>query len=398
MTETEINTPRVAVVIHRMGPYHKARLEALALRVPTLAVETCGVDETYGWETVADGAFRRVTLFATEAEARDLQHLSAAMAKALTDFAPGVVAVPGWSDPAGLMALGWARRNGVSAILMSDSQAIDAPRRAATETVKRIVVGMADAGLVAGRPHADYLAGLGMPREAIALGYDVVDNAYFSVGAEAARADPAARERLGLPPRYLLALSRFVEKKNLETLLTAHGAWFAQAIDPVPLLLVGDGPLRDRLASVLKPGAVMRAFAPYETLPVLYGLAEGFVLSSTVEQWGLTVNEAMASGCPVIASSRAGVTAELVEDGVTGIVAEPTLTGLERALQRLAAADRRALTAAGLKRIQNWGPERFANGLTEAASAAARPRRRLLPGFVERALIAALARRIEAGA
>ncbi|MEE4208313.1 MAG: glycosyltransferase [Parvularcula sp.] len=376
MTEAQACMPRVAIVIRRIGPYHRARLQALAARVPTLALETCCVDETYAWETVADGAFSRATLFATEAEARNLSQLSVALAKALAGFAPDVVAVPGWADSAGLMALDWARRNGVPAILMSDSREIDAPRRAFTEATKRAIVGMAGAGFAAGRAHADYLVALGMPREVIALGYDVVDNAYFSVGAKAARSNPdAARRRLSLPPRYLLALSRFVEKKNLDALLAAHSAWFARTADPVPLLLVGDGPLRDRLAAALGPGALMRPFAPYETLPALYGLAEGFLLASTVEQWGLTVNEAMASGCPVIASERAGATVELVEDGITGINAEPTVTGLERALDRLVKTDRAALAAAACERIASWGPERFAEGLL-AAARFVRPRRR----------------------
>lgn len=387
---------RVAVVIRRIGPYHRARLEAIAARVPTLAVEICGMDETYLWATVVDGAFRRVTLFRTEAEARDIPRLSKAVAATLEAFAPSVVAVPGWAEPAGLLALAFARRKGVPAILMSDSQAIDAPRRPLTEAIKRAVVAMAAAGLVAGRSHADYLAALGMPRAAIAFGYDVVDNAHFAVGAEAARVDPGARRRLGLPPRYLLALARFVEEKNLETLLAAHAAWFARATDPIPLLLVGDGPLRERLAAGLGHSAEMRPFAFYEALPALYGLAEGFVLASSIEPWGLTVNEAMASCCPVIASDRAGATAELVDDGVTGLVAQPTVEGLGRALDRLATVDKGALVEAARQRIAPWGPERFADGILEAATMARARRRGPFVGALEEPALTFLARRMAA--
>ena len=142
----------------------------------------------------------------------------------------------------------------------------------------------------------------------------------------------------------------------------------------------------------------MRPFADYETLPSLYGLAEGFVLSSTVEQWGLTVNEAMASGCPVVGSDRAGATAELVEDGVTGIVAPPTVEGLADAHDRLAAADRPAIGAAGRRRIAEWNPERFAAGMLEAAAhaLAVRPARARPFKTLEWSALLALARRMAA--
>jgi len=387
--------PRIAVVIERIGPYHRARMEALARRVPALAVEICARDETYPWETEPNCRVARTTLFATLAEARMIPRLRTAVDRALEAFGPDVVAVPGWSQPAGLLALAWARARGVPAVLMSDSQATDSRRVAAAEAVKRAVVALASAGLVGGRTHADYLAALGMPRNRIALGYDVVDNAHFARGADAARQDAGTRRALDLPERYILALARFVEKKNLGALIEAHARWFAAAPDPVPLVLAGDGPLRSALERAAGRHVVIRPFAGYHSLPALYGLAEGFVLSSVVEQWGLTVNEAMASGCPVIASDRAGVTAELVEDGVTGIVAPPTVDGLAAALARLAEVDRCALAEAARRRIAGWTPERFADGMLEAAghALAAVPVRPRLLALLEGPALLALARR-----
>ena len=77
--------------------------------------------------------FSRVTLFPSETQASDVAKLEARLIDQLAEFAPDIVAVPGWADSAGLLALAWAARTGVGRILMSDSQSIDAPRRPWTE-------------------------------------------------------------------------------------------------------------------------------------------------------------------------------------------------------------------------------------------------------------------------
>ena len=78
---------------------------------------------------------------------------------------------------------------------------------------------------------------------------------------------------------------------------------------------------------VLMPG-----FKQYLELPLSYGLAQAFILASTTEQWGLVVNEAMASGLPVLVSDCYGCARDRVQHGVNGYTVEPrdvrALTGL----------------------------------------------------------------------
>ena len=56
---------RLAVIWHRLGPYHHARLRAAAQRVELTAIEMSGEDNTNAWDKVtgSDG-FRRLTIFA----------------------------------------------------------------------------------------------------------------------------------------------------------------------------------------------------------------------------------------------------------------------------------------------------------------------------------------------
>jgi len=373
---------RLAIVIERIGPYHRARLGALG-EIPgitVLAVEVFRTDRTYAWARVDDVPnVHRVTLFEHQAAVANVGSLRFAMDRALDEFGPMAVAVPGWGFVAGLVALAWCRRKRCRAILMSDSNAHDEPRKAWREAVKRFVVGCADAGFVAGTPQRRYLASLGMPDERITTGYDVVDNAHFGPGADAARAQAdAVRSELGLPATYLLFVGRFVEKKNLDTLVEAYARFRHDTPHSrLHLVLVGDGPRRDALDARIRDLRVERVvhlkpFADYGKLPSYYGLARALILPSSTEQWGLVVNEAMATGIPILASDRCGCVDDLVVDGVTGHRFDPTdVDELKRLLLRATNAEEMAqLGSAAREHIASWTPTTFASALLRAVELA----------------------------
>ena len=216
------------------------------------------------------------------------------------------------------------------------------------------------------------------------LGYDAVDNAFLGEHADAAKADAQAlRRRYNLPGRYFLASARFIEKKNLITLIRAYGLYRSklegkQSATNCGLVLLGDGPLRQSLeAEVAAIGfgdeIKMPGFQQYEHLPVYYGLADVFVLPSATEQWGLVVNEAMASGLPVLVSTRCGCAPDLVEEGHNGYTFDPfDVSNLADLMVKVAdeAYDRRAMGDASRKIIAGWSPEHFGRNLLNAASCA----------------------------
>jgi glycosyltransferase involved in cell wall biosynthesis len=395
---------RVTVLYRRLGPYHRARLRAAAAHLDVTAVELSAADDTYAWARLTGpDPFRRVTLF----HERDVIHepvpeVVRRVRQALTEARPEVVAVPGWSERGALAALGWAADNGVPIVVMTESNAYDGRRAWWKEAVKRRVVGLCGAALAGGRPQADYLVRLGMRREDIFLGYDVVDNEHFWCGASAARAEAdEARRRLGLPERYFLASARFVPKKNLPALVRAYARHRDEAGgEPWALVLLGDGPGRAELEALrdglgLRDAVLLPGFKQYEELPAYYGLAGAFVHASTVEQWGLVVNEAMAAGLPVLVSRTCGCASDLAVEGRNGFTFDPGDTAaLARLLGRLAQAgpDRAAMGETSRQIIQAWSPERFATGLRGAVGAALRGRGRRRP-WLSRFLIRSLARR-----
>jgi glycosyltransferase involved in cell wall biosynthesis len=140
------------------------------------------------------------------------------------------------------------------------------------------------------------------------------------------------------------------------------------------LVLLGDGPLRKTLNSQLSTlnlhGHVhLPGFKQYEELPVYYALAKAFVHASTTEQWGLVVNEAIASGLPVIVSERCGCVPELV--GVNGFTFDPLnedeLTARLLDMSSLSDHDLERLREASRLIATRFGSDRFGNGLEDAA-------------------------------
>jgi 1,2-diacylglycerol 3-alpha-glucosyltransferase len=376
-------SPSVVVLFHRIGPYHLARLAAAGARCALTAVELSAVDHTYAWSPV-EGApnFKRITLFPDEdVERKNGSDVRTGVHHALAEAAPDVVAIPGWSQPGALAALLWCLRNERPAVLMSESAMGDDVRWRSREATKRRVVRLFSSALVGGAPHGAYACVLGLSPGIVFAGYDAVDNQHFARGArQARRAGARWRARLGLPKRFFLASARFVAKKNLGGLLAAYAAYRQRTgANAWHLVLLGDGDLRaelerriaqaDLAGSVILPG-----FKQYDELPVYYGLASAFVHASTSEQWGLVVNEAMAAGLPVLVSARCGCAPDLVQDGVNGFTFDPCdveeLAGLMRRLAAMTDAQRQAMGRASQRIIADWGPERFADGLMQAAQAA----------------------------
>jgi glycosyltransferase involved in cell wall biosynthesis len=398
---------KVAIIFHRVGPYHFARARATAKVMNTTLIEAFKSDDTYQWDLLpgADG-FIRMTLFEKSSHPKD--ELIRGIQKALDDCRPDAVAVPGWGDALAFSAIQWCAVNRVPAIVMSETTEWDEPRRTLKESVKRRILNICSAGLVGGQPHADYLAMLGMPLRNIFQGYDAVDNEYFAQNAGKARAQsPELRKKFGLPENYFLASARFVEKKNLPNLIRAYALYRNKAQNskrPISetwnLVLLGDGHLKPELSRLISSLGLQQAvqlpgFRQYGELPSYYALARVFIHPSTVEQWGLVVNEAMASGLPVLVSNRCGCARDLVQDGVNGFTFDPTSAEqIADLMFRVTDAGFPVseFGAASCRIIANWSPDYFAKGLSQAVEAAvSAPRAGLGP--VDRVLLQLLSRK-----
>ena len=386
----------VAVSFTNFGPYHLARLRALAASLAQsggrlIAYETAGVQELYPWRTPRQReTFSWVTLFPGGVlEEISGSSCARALREALDRDQPDALGVVGYVRPESLAMLAWARSHGRPAVLMSESQAIDHPRAWWKEAVKRQRVRRFSSGLVGGSRHRDYLVALGLPAERIALGYNAVDGVAFAAEAEAFRRAPEGRS--GMPDRpFFLAVSRFAPEKNLPALVRAYACYrrAAGAATAWDLVLCGDGPSSGAVdeavsasgcaSSIQRPG-----FLQSGALARWYAFASAFVHPAISEPWGLVVNEAAACGLPLLVSDRAGCVETFVPEGpeTTGRRLDPddeeSMAAALAWVSGLPQDERRILGGRAASIARDWGPERFAQGAIEALELAAaheRPR------------------------
>ena len=114
--------------------------------------------------------------------------------------------------------------------------------------------------------------------------------------------------------------------------------------------------------------------------------------ASTTEQWGLVVNEAIASRLPVIVSNRCGCVPELVADnGFTfDPVNEDELAARLMEMASLSRDDLEHLGEASRRIAARFGPDRFGEGLEQAARVAIQLTQKRF-GLMGRALLLAVA-------
>jgi glycosyltransferase involved in cell wall biosynthesis len=140
------------------------------------------------------------------------------------------------------------------------------------------------------------------------------------------RADLARRFDLDAGGTWLLAVAMMRQDVKRQSYLLLADALARLAATDWQLLVVGDGPARAEIEGALAraaPGRVRFAGAvPEEELPAFYAAADLMVWPALREAYGLAMLEAQAAGLPVVAGREGGV-AEVVQDGVTGILSAP---------------------------------------------------------------------------
>jgi glycosyltransferase involved in cell wall biosynthesis len=233
-----------------------------------------------------------------------------------------------------------------------------------------------DVAIAVGSNNRDYFRWCGLPPERIALAPHSVDTRRFAADAPAHEARARAwRQALSIGPDAIVFLfaGKLQSKKNPFLLLDA----FKSLNGGSHLIFVGNGEMEADLRRRAAASSNVH-FLPFQNqsvMPAVYRLGDLFVLPSQgpEETWGLALNEAMASGRGVVASSRVGGARDLVESGKNGWAFESgDRQGLEAILRRAAEGGRDALRALGLcaqAHAARWSTEESAHRITEAVLA-----------------------------
>jgi len=350
-----------------MAPHRIAAFNALAAD-PDLDVSflyLARTDPSREWDAHEDEMrFRHHVLheWGTIRRGSSYVHVTTGLMGLLREIRPDVLVVGGWSQVAYLEALGLRDVLRYRFIWWVESNLRD--RRPASSwlrrTKRRLIAGV-DGVVVPGTASRDYARALGARGDAIWLAPNAVDNERYR---------RAAIDRTGRSgPGQVLFVGRLESEKGVLTLLDA---WSGIEV-PGELAIVGTGSLgaslAERVANEAMPPVRMLGHHGRDELADRYAQADLFVFPSVSDPWGLVVNEAMASGLPLVASSSAGAVADLVQDGRNGFVVEPgDVDALREALSTLIAdpAERIRMGRESSTMIDAFTPKAWARGMREA--------------------------------
>ena len=119
----------------------------------------------------------------------------------------------------------------------------------------------------------------------------------------------------GIP--LITYVGRLVQEKNVHLLIETHKRLKQQQI-PHKLMIVGEGPERERLQEALQD-QIFTGHLNGKDLARAYASSDIFFFPSTTETFGNVVLEAMSSGLPSVCSVATG-SSDLVVDGITGFL------------------------------------------------------------------------------
>jgi D-inositol-3-phosphate glycosyltransferase len=218
-----------------------------------------------------------------------------------------------------------------------ESRLLDRMESAAMATIGRLSVKAAESVVVLNRQVGAEVAELG-PNGPVVQIPNGIDTDLFRPAVNGER--DALRRKFGWDddlPRVLF-VGRLVAKKGLDTALAAASA----ALGKFELVVAGPGPLQPESAE----GVKVLGPIPSEMVAELYRAADALLLPSRGEGFPVTVQEAMASGLPVVMTNDPSYSHYLdgAGDGVSLVPAAPR--EIARTLEALL-VDREGLAAAG---------------------------------------------------
>lgn len=230
-----------------------------------------------------------------------------------------------------------------------------------------------DKALYVGENNKNYFLKHGLKKNQLIKAPHAIDNNRFSTAlnlSEAAIAEE--RQRLGVAKDdfVLLFCGKFEEKKNPFFLIQLSE--YLKDLPNFKILFVGNGLLENNLKEVAKDKTNI-VFAPFQnqgTMPSVYKAASVFILPSVGpgETWGLAINEAMACGLPVLASTKCGGAKDLIEDYENGLTFAPNeIEKVAKYLRQLYADSSlyKRTGTASLKKIEQFSFEQICEAIEQ---------------------------------
>lgn len=246
--------------------------------------------------------------------------------KAIKNWNADAVLVYGWNYKAHLGVMRHFKGR-IPVYFRGDSTLLD-ETGGAKQWIRRMVLKWVyhycDGAFYVGKNNKAYFLKHGFRDDQLFFAPHAIDIERFSVNAVNDRiAANRWRSELGISKddMVMLFVGKFEPKKNPLLLLNAFNDL---ALKNSHLIFVGNGQLEAEMKSLSATNKNIH-FLPFQNqslMPVVYQLADVLALTSQGpgETWGLVVNEAMACGKAILASSKTGCATDLVIDNHNGYI------------------------------------------------------------------------------
>jgi glycosyltransferase involved in cell wall biosynthesis len=235
--------------------------------------------------------------------------------KRLDELQPDVVISASIVFVSGALGVRWAKKNNKKAVIFDDSTHSSLKRNFVVNFLKKSFTAQADGFIIPTTYYDNEYTRWGIDKSRLFYGFDCVDNELF-------KNDVPFEEKKNL----ITCIARLVPVKNLDRLLMAWAKIEEKRQDFI-LSIVGEGIERKALEKIISENNLknVRLVGAKTTSEIVKILSEsqGFILPSLSESWGLAVNEAMASGLPVLVSTKVNAGRAIIEEGVTGHFFDP---------------------------------------------------------------------------
>lgn len=177
--------------------------------------------------------------------------------------------------------------------------------------VRKVVFKTSNAFIGASKNSLELYKSYGIVEEKLFQSHLCIDNKYFD------------NQQSFLDRKYDLMFSGHLSERKLPFLFTKIAEKVSKKISDLNILILGDGPLKKGFLEQLDKTAINYHYAGFvsqEELPAYYSSAKIFLFTTQHDAWGIVVNEAMASGTPVITTPFAGVINDLLIDKTNGYI------------------------------------------------------------------------------
>ena len=297
---------RIAVLYSELSGYMAACLRVLK--------DSYGIELlVFRWPVVSNAPFEEKAMFGWIDRLYDKGNMRAEEILGIVEqFEPDGLFIPGWMDADYLKVARVMKRRNVPVIAGSDTQWTGSLRQRVSKHLAPWYLHTAiDVLWVAGERQRQFARYLGYAGAKCWSGLYACDWSQF-----AKKTTPASA---GQSP-FFLYVGRYIEAKGLDVLVNAYKQYRQQVETPWELVCAGTGVQADLLKGV--EGIQDFGFQQPTVLPELLREAGAFVLPSRTEPWGVALQEAAASGLPLISSTASGAAIHLVQDGYNGYLFE----------------------------------------------------------------------------